>query len=424
MNHKLIIRIKKRTQGELLIRLLFLLPFVLAPLCQLLHFPDAVKYAGDAAWMFLLLLLVLRRGGQSRNLQGILLWVGLFAVYTALVYLLRYQSVFYYLWGIRNNFRFYVLFFATAAYLTRNDVEDLYRLLDKVFWINFAVTLVQYFLLDVEGDSLGGIFGTESGCNGYTVIFHAIVVAKTVIFYLMGKKKTGPCLGVCVIALYISALAELKYFFVIFIMIVVLGLLSTKFSWRQLLLIVGGTAAIFLGVTLLSALFSRGLNWFSLEWFYETATSGKGYTSAGDINRLNAFSQINDRWLTDSWSRIFGLGLGNCDTAGFEIVNTPFFKTYGDMHYTWMSHAMMYLECGWIGLVFYFGFFLLVYFKVLKIEKTCSNEWKGYCRLARILAISCLTISIYNSSLRMESGYMAYFVLAVPFAAAKQNTAQ
>ena len=89
------------------------------------------------------------------------------------------------------------------------------------------------------------------------------------------------------------------------------------------------------------------------------------------------------------------------------------------MHYTWMSYATMYLECGWIGLIFYFGFFVLVYFKVLKIERNCSAGWKGYCRITRIVAVLCLIISVYNSSLRTEAGYMAYFVLAVPFAITK-----
>ena len=400
-------------------RLLFLFPFVLAAMLQLLHFPDAVKYTGDVIWLVLLVLLALRRRGQGKNLQSLLLWVGLFAAYTALVYLVQYQSAFYYLWGLRNNFRFYILFFAAATFLREDGVEGLYRLLDKLFWINFAVTLIQYFFMEVDGDSLGGIFGTETGCNGYTVAFHSIVLTKTVIFYLMGKEATGKCLFECAVALYISALAELKFFFVIFIVIVVLGLVSTKFTWRQLLLIVGGTIGIFLGVTILSVLFSDGLNWFSLDWFYSTAISGKGYTSSGDINRLNAIGQINEYWLTGKWSRIFGMGLGNCDTAGFEIVNTPFFKAYGDMHYTWMSYATMYLECGWIGLIFYFGFFVLVYFKVLKIERSCSAGWKGYCRITRIVAVLCLIISVYNSSLRTEAGYMAYFVLAVPFAIAK-----
>ena len=32
-----------------------------------------------------------------------------------------------------------------------------------------------------------------------------------------------------------------------------------------------------------------------------------------------------------------------------------------------------------------------------------------------IFAICCILIAIYNSSLRMEAGYMAYFVLALPF---------
>ena len=137
---------------------------------------------------------------------------------------------------------------------------------------------------------------------------------------------------------------------------------------------------------------------------------------------MNAIPVINELWLTNGWKQIFGFGLGNCDTSGFAIVNTPFFERFGDLHYTWLSYAMMYLECGWIGLIFYFGFFVLVYFKIRRIEKNCIPTVKAYCRIARIMAVLCVVISVYNSSLRTEAGYMAYFVLAVPFAAAKTGS--
>jgi hypothetical protein len=82
---------------------------------------------------------------------------------------------------------------------------------------------------------------------------------------------------------------------------------------------------------------------------------------------------------------------------------------------------MMYLETGWIGLAFYWSFFVLVYFGILRIERRCEGTAKSYCRIGRIMAAMCIPISIYNGSLRMEAGYMAYFVLAVPFVLRKNG---
>lgn len=50
-----------------------------------------------------------------------------------------------------------------------------------------------------------------------------------------------------------------------------------------------------------------------------------------------------------------------------------------------------------------------------RIEKRCSGVATTYCRMGRILALMCMIIAIYNSSLRTEAGYMMYFALSVPF---------
>ena len=81
----------------------------------------------------------------------------------------------------------------------------------------------------------------------------------------------------------------------------------------------------------------------------------------------------------------------------------------------------MYLECGWVGLAFYWGFFVLVFFRLRKMKRTVGKEGIPYCQMAEIMAVLCLAISVYNSSLRTEAGYMAFFVLAIPFAIHKRQ---
>lgn len=413
------ISVKRRGQLGWLMWLLVVLPFFLAFLQDLLHLPDLVRYILDVAWFGLFLFQLRNRRQPIRALRPLILWVVLFLVYTAMVYVVQYQSILYYLWGVRNNFRFYAAFFAFAAFLTQEDAKAYLKLFDTLFWVNFAVSLVQYFFLGFSWDHLGGLFGVESGCNAYSTLFFTIVVAKSVLSYLEGEEKAWPCLLKCGASLYLSALAEVKFFYVAFVLVLGLALVFTAFSWKKLLLILGGSLGLALATTLVGQMFDHGQDWFNLEYLLEIVTSDKGYTSSGDLNRFTAMGQINELWLEGPGQRLVGLGLGNCDFAGFDFLVTPFYEANGHMHYTWMSHAFLYLETGNLGLLFYGGFFVLVFFKAWKMEKQSRGFAVTCCRLARILAVCCPLIAVYNSSLRMESGYMVYFVLALPFVVAR-----
>jgi hypothetical protein len=200
------------------------------------------------------------------------------------------------------------------------------------------------------------------------------------------------------------------------VVIVVLAVLFTSFSWRKLWIILGSIAIILAGAAVLAVIFPHLAGFLSLDFFWDVATSSKGYTGIGDVNRLNFYSVVNERFLRNWGQRLFGLGLGNCERSGFALLQTPFFDRFESSHYYWMSTSFTYVETGLIGLILYFGFFFLVFRRVWQIERHCAESLKPYCRLARITAIMCMIISVYNASLRAEGAYMAYFVLAAPFA--------
>lgn len=420
MNPKLTVTIKKRSLTGWLVWLLIMLPFFFGTLIDLLGLPSVLKYTLDVAWCILAVILFLsKRNRRGAKINNLMIWVGLFLLYTALVYIVQFQSPLYYLWGVRNNFRFYIAFFAFMAFLSQSDVDDYFKFFDVLFWINVVVSLAQFFGLGLARDYLGGIFGAEQGCNGYTNVFFVIMITKSILFYLEKRESALSCVAKCVAALLVAALAELKFFFAEFAIILVLASLFTSFTWRKLWVISGGFAAVVAFAALLSALFPIFSNFLSLEFFLNTGLSDKGYTSSGDLNRLNAIPQINELWLKNWGEQLFGLGLGNCDNSAYDFLTTPFFKLNVDMHYTWLSYAFMYLETGYLGLLFYYGFFALVYLKIRKIERRSEGIVRTYCRIGRILAICCVLISVYNSSLRTEAGYMMFFALAVPFAVSK-----
>lgn len=415
MRMKTTLTIKKRSQPEWLMWVLLVLPMLLGTLNELLRLPWAIRYLVDVAWCMLVVLML--RFSNRVSLRGTekqFATVLLFLTATLLVYIVQYQSALYYLWGFRNNFRFYAAFFAFAAFMSRKEADSYLNLFDKLFWLNVLVSLVQFFALGKEGDFLGGIFGTEKGGNAYTNIFFLIVITRSILRYLEKSESGASCARKCIAALFVAALAELKFFFVEFLLVMGLAVLLTSFSWRKFWIIFGGTAAVLVGAAFLTMLFPSFAGWFSVRWFVENALSDKGYTSAGDLNRLNAIPAINRLWLKTGWERIFGLGLGNCDTSNFALLNTPFYLKNKDMHYTWLSHGFMHLECGYLGLLFYFGFFGLCYVTAAKEQKR-SDANLLHCRMARIMAVCCVLIAVYNSSLRTEAAYMAYFVLALPY---------
>lgn len=415
MGMNTIIKLERRTQKGWLLWLLIIMPFLLGTLTELLRLPWALRYAMDFAWITLVIYLLWNRKVYRKQIVPLVLWIVLFLIYTFLSYVVQYQSGFYFLWGFRNLFRFYGAFLVFAVLLKPKDVANFLKLFDILFWINIAVSMIQFFVLGLKGDYLGGIFSTELGGNGYTNIFFVIMATKSILLYIEKKEKLSWCILKCATMLMVAALAEMKFFFLEFIGIVVLAILFSKFTWRKLAIIIASIIAVVLFATLLEKLFPIFEGFLSLEYLIDSALSDKGYTSSGDLNRLNAIPKINELWLKSGWQRLFGLGLGNCDTASFAFLNTPFYEANGYMHYSWRSYALMYLECGWIGLIFYFGFFVLVYLSIRRIEKRCSGVATTYCRMGRILALMCMIIAIYNSSLRTEAGYMMYFALSVPF---------
>lgn len=392
---------------------LLVYPPFLAVLQQLLGFPAVVKYVTDVAWISIALLFLLKRTFHIRKpIIPVAIVVGVFALYTFLVYLSRYQSIFYYLWGCRNYFRFFVAFFAFAALFSDNDGLWGLDFLDKLFYINAFVCLIQ-FLAGNHQDNIGGIFGTAKGCNGYLIIYLSITACKTLLGYMEGTESVVPSFLKCIIVLVISAFAELKAFFIIFIIILVMSAKLTSFATKKVLVLVGSAIMIFIGTTLLSSIYTHFDGFFSLDSIM-TTFSKDNYASGADIGRSNAITFISRRFLTSLPDQLFGMGLGNCDTSSIAMFNTAFYDRYVDLHYSIFSYAFMFLENGYIGLTLYVLFFVLCFTNARKQMKR-GNGNRLLCQIAIIMSVVCLILLVYNSSLRTEAGYMAFFTLALPY---------
>lgn len=404
--------VRKRSILEVLTLFIVVYPFLIAFLIQFCGLPSTMKYVLDIAWCLVTVLSILQpRMYIRRKALPFFLIVGLFLLYTLIFYLINYQSAIFYLWGFRNNFRYYAAFFAFALYLTERDTGYLLRFVDILFWVNVPISFVQFFVLGYSQDYLGGIFGVERGCNGYSMIFFCIVIGKSLLSYMNGEESTIKCFTKCGLSLIISAMAELKMYFIVFVIILIMAAMLTKFSIRKFWIIFAASIMIMVGSSLLVIIFGSS-NQLSFSRIIELITASN-YSSAEDLGRFTAIPTIARRFLTSLPDRLFGMGLGNCETSSFSICNTPFFQTYSYLHYTWFSSACLFLETGITGLVFYLSFFVLSFCSSYNQMKQGQGNLL-YCQMAMIIAVLCIILTFYNASLRADVGYVAFFALALP----------
>lgn len=398
---------------------IFFFPAAQAFLTELLPIPDAIKFLCDGFLVLLLLKLFSQRFTKIDNYSmPFVVIVGLFFFITLVGYLFNYQSVFYYLWGLRNNIRMFVAFFAFAYLADWEDAKGWIKALDVLFVINFAVVILQYFS-GYGQDYIGGIFGTSKGCNGSLLIFLCIVFAKTILSFMRGEEKMSKCIFVSVASLLVSTLSELKMFFILFILILFMASFMTAHSIKKTLFFAFGAVLVVLFSTLLTVLYKDFTDFLSFDSLIKALTD-TGYATDEDIGRFTALPVISQRFLPGFFRKLFGLGLGNCDSSSLSMFNTPFFESHQTVHYSYFSYAFLFLETGFVGLALYASFFVASFFVSRKLKKLeMADEFA--CQMSSILSVISLILLVYNSSLRMEIGFMLFFVLALPIISANEQ---
>lgn len=315
-------------------------------------------------------------------------------------------------WSYRNIFRFFLFFFSCVVLLEEEDIYNLLKMFTGFFWANVLVVSFQRWVQGYYQDNLGGLFGTDMGCNGYMNTFLCMYLAYIAVSYIAKKMSFIYFMAVSAGSLYIAALSELKFVFMEYVIILFLCVLLSRANKRVLLMALGAVVGLFVGIQLFNMLFP---GWeFSLEQILDYAGKG-GYSTENDLNRLTALQEITQQFFVNPADLLFGFGMGSCETSSF--FNSKFFLQYGDLlHYTYLSHAFMLLENGWVGLILYLGFFVSIFGISRKYQKTFEEKDTVLFIVGEIAAIISILHMIYNNTLRVEnSGYIAFFFLAIPF---------
>ena len=391
--------------------------FLSAFLTELLPIPRAFMLFVDVAWGLLFLLLIKNASDFAHVSLSVKLLLGVvlaFFLSSVVGFLLGRQSPLYYAWGLRNNLCFFVFFFGCVLFLPGERISNCLQALDVLFWIHFLVSVFQFVVLGKSQDFLGGIFGTSIGCNAFANVFQMIIVTRSILRYFNHEEGTPLCLAKCGAALAVAALGEIKVFFFEFAAIALLAMLFTRFSKRKIVLLAGGAVGIVLAILLLDAITPGWANWFRPSNIWAYVVDAGGYTGAGDMNRLTAIPLSWSNFLNTIPQKIFGLGLGNCDSSPIYFLTSAFYNDNAYLRYNWFTSSMILLETGLIGTLLYLSFFVIIFFCALyQLRKGVDNPLLY--QMAMILAPMCLVLFFFDSSLRTEPAYMMYFALALPF---------
>ncbi len=348
---------------------------------------------------------------------GLLFFKSIFDIYNRKIRISKYLKHLGIL--ITGYFLISLLFLIEAGlYITNEDVENVKKVLFFLLPFNVLISGIQLIGLHLSPDYVGGIFGCTKGVNGYTNIYLCLLTVFLLMDYALGKISLKKTILVIILVLLNATFAELKYYFIEFIIFMVFMLFVSENRKKYFKAMAISFFLLIIGMNILYLLFPFFKNFFSIEKIQSYLSSG--YTGrVGEINRLSAYTMINQHYLLDWIHRLFGIGFGMAETSSsFSFLQSPFYLANGWIRYDWFSHAFIYIETGLIGTFAYFA--IILYCGGVALKKYLNPEnyldkQKTFVTLGIIVIV--FMNFIYNSSLRTEAGYMVYFFLVIPFIA-------
>lgn len=377
-----------------------------------LHLPSFLNYVTDAITVVLLLTVMKKQKGKLKKIPPLVCVILLFFVNT-ISFIIDLSSPVLFVWGFRNIYRFFIFFYCCCILLDYDDIFRIFEILEKILIVNFLICIFEFFINHIDYDFLGGLFGNGvEGGNAPLNILMVVVSSYVVVLYLYKKKTLREVVFISIGCFLIAIIAEMKIFFFEYIILFIFTMLFIKKNWKIVLfaaMVMGlGTVA----VILYGKMYSNNMNFLSWEFVKDYAFE-RTYGGATDINRLSAISIINERIFEDNLKyKWMGVGMGNAETGSYSFITSPFYNMYGErIKYNWFSHAFMYVESGYLGLMLYSAFFIKIF-----IDSVRKRKESVIYQLSIIVSTVCILMIVYNNTLRVESmGYALFALLSIPY---------
>lgn len=317
------------------------------------------------------------------------------------------------LWGMRNTFRGIIFFIFCVACLRYEDVSLIFDIFIKLQYLNFVLGLYQYFILGLQQDTVGGMFGHGNG--NALCIFCVIVCSYSIINYMNEKSGIGSMLFCIISSLILAALAEEKFLIIEIIIVIILALIMCKKSFIKFFIIPIFGIMIFVGMQIFENIFPGIMSQLTsvnyIEKYVTASWLGSYY-----IPRIGSYFFISNRiFHGNMFWKLFGFGMGNCDTSSFSFLQSYYYNKYGFMNYRWIFQQWTIMENGIVGFISFVLFFIVVIFYLLKIRKKFVGKQKCIIDTSIITAIISIMTMWMNNTLKVDTSYIPYFVIASGF---------
>lgn len=215
------------------------------------------------------------------------------------------------------------LFYIIKKCFNSNFIIHIMNYLFFLQIINFLLTVYQKEFLGLHPDFCNGIFGSYDYFNSSQGIFALLISCLCVVHYINNSWDKWKCISGIILSFVTCALSEVKAFFVVFVIdlvIIALAQLKSKVTRRRVIIILT-IAVMAFGVAwkILSIIMPENLKYFTninLYFSYEE------YGARGGVGRLNQFSYVYENVFNSSFfSALIGKGLGSA--TGYYVYEFP-----------------------------------------------------------------------------------------------------
>ena len=213
-------------------------------------FPNSAMYLTDIINILAFIIAIGKKlkEKQTLDIKIPLKFLIALLVFSVIGLIINGQRIALFVWGLRNTYRGFVFLYSCIVLLDKDDINKIFKIFNIVFVFNIILCTYQYFVLHLYQDFIGGTFGIEFSANAYMNVYSVIMFTYSLIKYLNKNKPLSYLLMISMGTLYIAALSELKVFFLEFIIIIVLGILLSRFSLKTILFL--GIATISVAVAM------------------------------------------------------------------------------------------------------------------------------------------------------------------------------
>ena len=218
-------------------------------------------------------------------------------------------------WGVRNYGRFFLYFVLSISILNAEDADKMEDMFVRVFPIHISVIAFQYIVEGLNQDRLSGIFGKETGGNGGLMIYLAIMLCIIMARYEYKRISLPKFIIYLLLILINAALSELKFLFIVAVILLIWYLLMSKRKGRGMILALAFFILLYIGIQIFYATFPEYANFLDIDNILNQVSAQEVYASQFDVGRTSVFTKLSpiiERWAGKDALWI-GIGLGNAD---------------------------------------------------------------------------------------------------------------